>query len=36
MDKNSKNQELLKKFNNGLKKLRENGEYQKIIEKYTK
>ncbi len=36
MVKKGSNQELLEKFNNGLKKLRENGEYQKIIEKYTK
>lgn len=29
-----KNQELLKKFNEGLKKIKENGEYDKIIAKY--
>lgn len=36
MVKKGENKELLEKFNNGLKKLRENGEYQKIIDKYTK
>ena len=29
-----KNQELLKKFNAGLKKIKANGEYQKIINRY--
>ncbi|SHI69871.1 polar amino acid transport system substrate-binding protein [Clostridium cavendishii DSM 21758] len=31
-----KNAELLKKFNEGLKKLKENGEYDKIVSKYIK
>ncbi len=35
MVKKGANQELLQKFNSGLKKLKENGEYNKIIEKYT-
>ena len=35
MVKKGANQELLAKFNNGLKKLKENGEYNKIVEKYT-
>lgn len=30
-----KNQELLKKFNEGLAKLKKNGQYQKIVSKYT-
>ena len=29
-----KNQELLKKFNAGLKKIKANGEYQKIVDRY--
>lgn len=29
-----KNKDLLDKFNNGLKKLKENGEYDKIVEQY--
>lgn len=32
--KKGKNQELLNKFNDGLKKLKENGEYQTIIDRY--
>ena len=36
MVKKGTNKELLEKFNRGLKTLRENGEYQKIIDKYTK
>ncbi|WP_445489191.1 transporter substrate-binding domain-containing protein [Niallia sp. 03133] len=32
--KKGENQELLKKFNDGLKKLKENGEYDKIVKKY--
>ena len=35
MVKKGANQELLAKFNSGLKKLKENGEYNKIVEKYT-
>ncbi|MBK1813474.1 transporter substrate-binding domain-containing protein [Clostridium sp. YIM B02505] len=31
-----KNKELLDKFNTGLKKLKENGEYDKILSKYIK
>ena len=31
-----KNTELLEGFNKGLKEIRDNGEYDKIIEKYTK
>lgn len=31
-----KNKELLDKFNAGLKKLKENGEYDKILAKYLK
>ncbi|MEQ8198468.1 MAG: transporter substrate-binding domain-containing protein, partial [Clostridiaceae bacterium] len=31
-----KNSELLTKFNAGLKKLKENGEYDKILAKYLK
>lgn len=31
-----KNAELLQKFNDGLKKLRDNGEYQKILDTYIK
>lgn len=33
--KKGSNQELLEKFNDGLKKIKENGEYDKILEKYT-
>ena len=33
--KKGQNQELLKKFNEGLAKLKANGEYDKIIKKYT-
>ena len=33
--KKGSNQELLQKFNDGLKKLRDSGEYDKILEKYT-
>ena len=36
MVKKGANQELLEKFNKGLKTLKENGEYQKIVDKYTK
>ena len=36
MVKKGTNKELLGKFNKGLKALKENGEYQKIINKYTK
>ena len=36
MVKKGENKELLEKFNKGLKTLKENGEYQKIIDKYTK
>ena len=36
MDKKGENKELLEKFNKGLKTLKENGEYQKIVDKYTK
>lgn len=36
MVKKDTNKELLEKFNKGLKKLKENGEYQKIIDRYTK
>lgn len=32
--KKGKNQELLKKFNAGLKKLKDNGEYQAILDRY--
>lgn len=35
MTKKGANSELMEKFNKGLKTLRENGEYNKIIEKYT-
>ncbi len=34
--KKGTNQELLAKFNAGLEKLKKNGEYQKIIDRYTK
>lgn len=34
--KKGENAELLKKFNDGLKKIKENGEYDKIISKYIK
>ncbi|WP_446897792.1 transporter substrate-binding domain-containing protein [Clostridium sp. LBM24168] len=34
--KKGKNAELLKKFNDGLKKIKEDGEYDKIINKYIK
>lgn len=34
--KKGENSELLEKFNSGLKKIKENGEYQKIIDKYAK
>ena len=33
--KKGANQELLEKFNSGLKKLKESGKYQEILEKYT-
>ena len=33
--KKGANQELLQKFNDGLKKLKESGKYQEILEKYT-
>ena len=36
MVKKGENKELLEKFNKGLKTLKENGEYQKIVDKYTK
>lgn len=36
MVKKGSNQELLEKFNKGMKTLKENGEYQKIVDKYTK
>ena len=36
MVKKGANAELLEKFNKGLKTLKENGEYQKIVDKYTK
>ena len=36
MVKKGENKELLEKFNKGLKTLKENGEYQKILDKYTK
>lgn len=36
MVKKGSHPELIEKFNSGLKKLKENGEYQKIIDKYTK
>lgn len=32
--KKDQNQELLQKFNAGLKKIKENGTYDKIIAKY--
>ncbi len=31
-----KNQDLLKKFNDGLKKIKDSGEYDKIVNKYIK
>lgn len=34
--KKGSNQELMAKFNAGLAKLKKNGQYQKIIDKYTK
>ncbi|WP_031264060.1 transporter substrate-binding domain-containing protein [Sporolactobacillus laevolacticus] len=34
--KKGNNEELLKKFNDGIKKLKANGEYDKIISKYIK
>lgn len=34
--KKDENKELLSKFNEGLKKIKENGEYDKIISKYIK
>lgn len=34
--KKGQNQELLQKFNDGLKKLKANGEYDKIVNKYIK
>lgn len=34
--KKGENSELIEKFNSGLKKIKENGEYQKIIDKYAK
>jgi polar amino acid transport system substrate-binding protein len=33
--KKGTNAELLKMFNEGLAKLKANGEYQKILDKYT-
>lgn len=33
--KKGQNQELLSKFNDGLKKLKESGEYQRIVDKYV-
>ena len=33
--KKGANQELLQKFNDGLKKLKESGKYQEILKKYT-
>ena len=33
---NAKNQELLDMFNAGLKNIRANGKYQKILDKYLK
>lgn len=34
--KKGENSELIEKFNSGLKKIKESGEYQKIIDKYAK
>lgn len=34
--KKGENSDLVEKFNSGLKKIRENGEYQKIVDKYAK
>lgn len=34
--KKGDNAELLKKFNSGLKKIKESGKYQEIVDKYTK
>ena len=34
MTKKGENSELMEKFNKGLKTLKENGEYDKIVEKY--
>ena len=34
--KKGKNSELVEKFNSGLKKIKDNGKYQEIVDKYTK